>query len=79
MPKVLVAGDVGGNLDELFKRVGAVNSKSGPFDCLLCTGEFFGSADVGGEGTLSRSWREDRLRCGRRRRALVCPEVCGRE
>jgi hypothetical protein len=63
MPKVLVAGDVGGNLEELFKRVGAVNSKSGPFDCLLCTGEFFGSADVGGEGTLSRSWREDRLRC----------------
>ena len=47
--KILVAGDVGGNLEELYKRVGAVNSKSGPFDCLFCTGEFFGSADVGGE------------------------------
>ena len=40
---------MGGNLEELYKRVGAVNSKSGPFDCLFCTGEFFGSADVGGE------------------------------
>jgi hypothetical protein len=49
MPKILVAGDVGGNLEELYKRVSAVNAKSGPFDCLFCTGEFFGSADVGGE------------------------------
>jgi len=48
MPKVLVAGDVAGGLEDLFKRVGTVNSKSGPFDCLLCTGEFFGAADVGG-------------------------------
>ena len=48
MPKILVCGDVAGNLEELYKRVSAVNSKSGPFDCLLCTGEFFGSADVGG-------------------------------
>ena len=49
MPKILVTGDVGGNLEELYKRVSAVNAKSGPFDCLFCTGEFFGSADVGGE------------------------------
>jgi hypothetical protein len=48
MPKILVAGDVGGNLEELYKRVSTVNAKSGPFDCLLCAGEFFGSADVGG-------------------------------
>ena len=53
MPKILVCGDVAGNLEDLFKRVGAVHAKSGPFECLLCTGEFFGSADVGGaERTL---------------------------
>jgi len=28
MPKILVAGDVAGNLEELYKRVGVVNSKS---------------------------------------------------
>ncbi|EKX45758.1 hypothetical protein GUITHDRAFT_138633 [Guillardia theta CCMP2712] len=49
MPKVLVCGDAQGNLDELFNRVATVNAKNGPFDMLLCAGEFFSSADVGGE------------------------------
>ena len=39
--KVLLAGDVGGSLQALFKRVTAVNKSSGPFDVLLCTGSFF--------------------------------------
>ena len=39
--KVLLAGDVGGSLQALFKRVAAVNKSSGPFDLLLCTGSFF--------------------------------------
>ena len=39
--KVLLAGDVGGSLQALFKRVAAVNINSGPFDLLLCTGSFF--------------------------------------
>jgi hypothetical protein len=37
--KILVAGDVQGDLDTLFQRVEAVNSKAGPFVCLLCIGE----------------------------------------
>lgn len=40
--KVLVSGDVRGKFDTLFKRVSAVNSKAGPFEMLLCVGEFFG-------------------------------------
>jgi hypothetical protein len=39
MPKVLVCGDVGGNLTELYKRVATINAKNGPFDCLFCVGE----------------------------------------
>ena len=38
--KILVAGDVQGNLDKLFSRVEQVNAKSGPFDLLLCVGQF---------------------------------------
>ena len=41
--KVLIAGDVEGNFDDLFKRVGAVNdSQAGPFDLCVCVGRFFG-------------------------------------
>lgn len=39
--KVLLAGDVGGALPALMKRVEAVNSKNGPFDLLVCVGGFF--------------------------------------
>jgi hypothetical protein len=39
--KVLLAGDVGGALTALFKRVEAVNAKNGPFDLLFCVGGFF--------------------------------------
>lgn len=38
----LVCGDVEGKFDQLFKRVETINKKSGPFDCLLCVGNFFG-------------------------------------
>ena len=37
--KILVAGDVYGDLDTLFQRVATVNSKAGPFECLFCVGE----------------------------------------
>lgn len=44
MVKVLFAGDVGGKVEALFKRVSAVNSSAaGPFDVLLCTGGLFES------------------------------------
>ena len=45
--KILVSGDVEGNLPALFKRVEAVNSKAGPFEMLLCVGSFFGPGNLG--------------------------------
>ena len=44
--KLLVAGDAKGSLDQLFARVGTVHASKGPFDCLLCVGDFFGDADA---------------------------------
>ncbi|KAL3179311.1 hypothetical protein MRX96_038204 [Rhipicephalus microplus] len=40
--RLLVCGDVGGQFDKLFDRVSRVNTKHGPFDMLLCVGDFFG-------------------------------------
>lgn len=40
--KILFCGDVEGKFDALFKRVDNINKKSGPFDLLLCVGNFFG-------------------------------------
>ena len=37
--KVMVCGDVGGNLADLFKRVETVQKKNGVFDMLICAGE----------------------------------------
>lgn len=53
--KVLFAGDVGGRVEALFKRVEAVNASSGPFDLLLCAGGFFG-----GSGRSHGAWRDVR-------------------
>lgn len=43
IPFSLVAGDVEGQYDALFNRVNTINKKSGPFDMLLCVGDFFSS------------------------------------
>lgn len=43
--KILVSGDVRGKFKSLMKRVSSVNEKSGPFDYLLCVGDFFGPSD----------------------------------
>jgi hypothetical protein len=43
--KILIAGDVRGNLPALYKRVEAVNaSPAGPFTALFCVGNFFGES-----------------------------------
>ncbi|XP_055380214.1 CWF19-like protein 1 homolog [Condylostylus longicornis] len=39
--KILVCGDVKGKFKQLFHRVEIINQKSGPFEILLCVGEFF--------------------------------------
>ena len=43
--KVLVAGDVEGRVSQLFARVTTVNANHGPFHCVFCVGDFFGSGD----------------------------------
>ncbi|KAJ8925700.1 hypothetical protein NQ315_009547 [Exocentrus adspersus] len=40
--KILLCGDVEGKFDTFFKRVENINKKAGPFDLLLCVGNFFG-------------------------------------
>ncbi|CAO3688330.1 unnamed protein product [Umbelopsis ramanniana] len=42
MAKVLVVGSANGKFTELFSKVKSMNAKHGPFDVLLCTGNFFG-------------------------------------
>ncbi|EGC36123.1 hypothetical protein DICPUDRAFT_87565 [Dictyostelium purpureum] len=39
--KILVCGDIGGNFQQLYKRVATVNKSNGPFHLLLCVGAFF--------------------------------------
>ncbi|EZA49776.1 CWF19-like protein [Ooceraea biroi] len=41
--KVLICGDVEGHFKFLFSKVDTINRKSGPFDFLLCVGNFFGA------------------------------------
>uniref|UniRef100_A0A1S4DYF2 C3H1-type domain-containing protein n=2 Tax=Cucumis melo TaxID=3656 RepID=A0A1S4DYF2_CUCME len=40
-PRILLCGDVFGRLNQLYKRVVSVNKSAGPFDALLCVGQFF--------------------------------------
>ncbi|XP_066588758.1 CWF19-like protein 1 isoform X2 [Prorops nasuta] len=44
--KVLIAGDVEGHFKFLFSKVENINKKNGPFDFLLCVGNFFGVNNV---------------------------------
>ena len=39
--KVLACGDVQGQISQLLKRIEAVNKKAGPFEMVLCVGQFF--------------------------------------
>lgn len=38
----LLCGDVEGKFDVFFNRINNINKKSGPFDLVLCVGNFFG-------------------------------------
>ncbi|XP_054708388.1 CWF19-like protein 1 [Uloborus diversus] len=40
--KVLVAGSILGHFKAFFEEIVKVNKKCGPFECVLCVGEFFG-------------------------------------
>ena len=39
--KILACGDVKGQIGQLLKRIETVNKKAGPFDMVLCVGQFF--------------------------------------
>lgn len=43
--KILVAGDCKGQFDMLFDRVAALHASKGPFDLLLCVGDFLGDCE----------------------------------
>jgi hypothetical protein len=40
-PRILLCGDPLGRLNQLFKRVQSVSKSAGPFDALICVGQFF--------------------------------------
>lgn len=44
--KVLICGDVEGRFKFLFNKVDGINKKNGPFDFLLCVGNFFGKNNI---------------------------------
>lgn len=56
--RVLVVGDVNGEVGKLYKRVASVMKKSGAFDMLLVSGSFF-SAEGGADETWMSFTRGD--------------------
>ena len=51
--RVLVVGDVNGQISQLYKRVESVVKKTGAFDALLVAGSFFGL-----DGAADESWEK---------------------
>lgn len=49
--RVLLCGDVEGRFKLFFKKIDTVNKKSGPFDFLLCVGDFFGKKEDDNDDT----------------------------
>jgi hypothetical protein len=53
--RVLVVGDVNGEIAQLYKRVESIVKKTGAFDALLVAGSFFGV-----DGAADASWEQYR-------------------
>ncbi|KJH41884.1 g-patch domain protein [Dictyocaulus viviparus] len=51
--RVLCVGDLRGQFEQFAKKLEAINKKNGPFDLLLCVGEFFGLDAVENESFLN--------------------------
>ena len=47
--KILAVGDIKGQFGAFFKRITSVNAKAGPFEMVLCVGDFFG---------INEEWKE---------------------
>ena len=61
--KILIAGDVRGNVQALYKRVASVNaSAAGPFHALFCVGPFFADGADGDAAAGSGDAAMDELR-----------------
>jgi len=45
--KILACGDVKGKFSTFFKKVKSVNAKNGPFEMIICVGDFFGDHEFG--------------------------------
>ena len=43
--KILSCGDVNGKFSTFFKKIKSVNAKNGPFEMIVCVGDFFGRPD----------------------------------
>eukprot|EP00927_Polykrikos_kofoidii_P037366 TRINITY_DN31510_c0_g4_i1.p1 TRINITY_DN31510_c0_g4~~TRINITY_DN31510_c0_g4_i1.p1 ORF type:complete len:604 (-),score=121.91 TRINITY_DN31510_c0_g4_i1:119-1852(-) len=54
--KVMVSGDVVGNVDKLFNTVAAQAAKVGNFDVMLCVGAFLPDAICSSDGGFERSY-----------------------
>lgn len=39
--RILVTGGIDGDFKSFFQKISKVNSKSGPFEMLICVGDFF--------------------------------------
>ncbi|XP_013105082.2 CWF19-like protein 1 homolog [Stomoxys calcitrans] len=51
--KVLVCGDVRGRFKQMFQRVESINKKAGPFEILLCVGDFFSTDEKQNEELIA--------------------------
>ena len=68
----LVCGDVRGRLKSFFARIENVNKKSGPFDLVLCVGDFFGTnPEVEVLQEYKRNIKTGRQRC-KYHQSIVC-------
>ena len=55
--KILACGDVKGKFSTFFKKVKSVNTKNGPFEMIICVGDFFGDHEFG-ESEDRQIWNE---------------------
>ncbi|KAI0273461.1 hypothetical protein BC834DRAFT_209584 [Gloeopeniophorella convolvens] len=47
--KILTVGSALGSIRALFDKIQAIHKKHGPFDLVLCVGDFFGPTSEGGD------------------------------
>ena len=56
--RILITGDVRGCINALNERVKGIVTKNGPFDMILCTGDFFGDTGTCGKRVRNKTEHE---------------------